>query len=247
MLRLEGVSAAYGPVVALRDVTVEVGMGELVALVGSNGAGKSTILKAISGLVPCAAGRILFEGRDLAGLDPERIVELGVTHVPEGRRIFPRLSVEQNLDMGAYTGRAHGRRAETRDRVYALFPRLRERRRQPGGALSGGEQQILAFGRAMMAHPKLLMLDEPSLGLAPIMVDEIMRAIAHFRATGVTILLVEQNAELALRVATRGYVLETGRIVLDGDGAALLADPQVWASYLGAEQPEEAGAVLMPS
>ncbi len=235
MLRLEGVCAAYNEVPALRGIDMDVAAGEIVALIGSNGAGKSTTLKAISGLVRPSAGAITFLGESIVGLSADQVVARGIVQVPEGRRIFPRLSVEQNLDVGAFSPRAHGKEKATREEVYALFPRLHERRRQAGGSLSGGEQQMLAFGRAMMAQPVLLLLDEPSLGLAPIIVEEVADAILHFRDRGVTILLVEQNAELALALAGRGYVIETGRIVLADSSASLLDNPQVWASYLGQE------------
>ena len=198
MLRLDKVSAAYGAVTALRDADITVAAGEIVALIGSNGAGKSTTLKTISGLVRPSAGTIEFQGEDITGLSPEDIVARGIIQVPEGRRVFPRLTVQQNLAAGAYSPRAHGKEKSTRERVFALFPRLYERRRQLAGSLSGGEQQMLAFGRAMMAQPVLLLLDEPSLGLAPIVIEEVAKAIEHFRADGVTVLLVEQNAELAL-------------------------------------------------
>jgi branched-chain amino acid transport system ATP-binding protein len=235
MLRLEKVSAAYGAVEALREIDLGIDRGEIVALIGSNGAGKSTLLKTISGLVRPTAGIIEFLGVPIAGLRPEHIVELGIIQVPEGRRVFPRLTVNQNLSAGAYSPRAHRAERATRERVFAAFPRLYERRRQLAGPLSGGEQQMLAFGRAMMAQPILLLLDEPSLGLAPIIVEEVVKSIEHFRADGVTILLVEQNAELALQVASRGYVIETGSIVLADSSERLLQDPQVWASYLGQE------------
>jgi branched-chain amino acid transport system ATP-binding protein len=240
VLRIKGVSAAYGPVAALRGIDLDIAASEVVAMIGSNGAGKSTTLKAISGLIQPTEGEITFLDQPITGLRPEEIVARGIIQVPEGRRIFPRLSVEQNLRVGAYSYRAHGREKIIRDEVYALFPRLYERRRQAGGSLSGGEQQMLAFGRAMMANPLLLLLDEPSLGLAPIMVEEVAKAIRHFQQSGVTILLVEQNAELALQLAQRGYVMETGRIVLAGDSASLLDNPQVWASYLGQEEWEYA-------
>jgi branched-chain amino acid transport system ATP-binding protein len=236
VLRISGLSAAYGPVAALSGIDLEIAPGEVVALIGSNGAGKSTTLKAISGLIRPSEGEITFLDQSIVGRRPEEIVARGVIHVPEGRRIFPRLSVEQNLRVGAYSPRAHGKEAIIREEVYALFPRLYERRRQAGGSLSGGEQQMLAFGRAMMANPQLLLLDEPSLGLAPIIVEEVANAIRHFQKSGVTILLVEQNAELALQLAQRGYVIETGRIVLSGTSASLLDNPQVWASYLGQEE-----------
>jgi branched-chain amino acid transport system ATP-binding protein len=233
MLRLDNVSAGYGAVSALRNVDITVEAGEVVALIGSNGAGKSTTLRTVSGLVRPTAGFIEFQGETITNLSPEQIVARGIVHVPEGRRVFPRLSVHQNLTVGAYSPRAHGKEKATRERVFELFPRLYERRRQLAGSLSGGEQQMLAFGRAMMAQPVLLMLDEPSLGLAPIIVEEIARAIDYFRESGVTILLVEQNAELALTLATRGYVIETGSIVLTDSSERLLENPKVWASYLG--------------
>ena len=233
MLHIRNLSVNYGPVAALRSLDLDIEAGETVALVGSNGAGKSTTLRAISGLVAPSVGSIEFLGEPIGGLRPDAIVARGVVHVPEGRRIFPRLTVEQNLTVGAHCARAAPNRRRSRDEVYALFPRLRERRRQMGGSLSGGEQQMLAFGRAMMAQPTLLLLDEPSLGLAPILVDEVARAIAHFRSEGVTILLVEQNVELALTLSSRGYVLETGSLSLTGDSTALIARPEIWASYLG--------------
>jgi branched-chain amino acid transport system ATP-binding protein len=235
MLRLEKVSAAYGAVDALREIDIAIEQGEIVALIGSNGAGKSTLLKTISGLLRPSAGTLEFQGVAIAGLTPERIVELGIVQVPEGRRVFPRLTVQQNLTAGAYSSRAHGTEKITREKVFASFPLLYERRRQLAGSLSGGEQQMLAFARAMMAQPILLLLDEPSLGLAPIVVEEVARAIEGFHADGVTILLVEQNAELALHLAGRGYVIETGRIVLADTSDCLLQNPQVWASYLGQE------------
>jgi branched-chain amino acid transport system ATP-binding protein len=242
LLRLKGISASYGPVAALRGIDLEVAKGEVVALIGSNGAGKSTTLNVISGLIRPDAGEMEFLGRSIVGEPAEAIVARGIVHVPEGRRIFPKLTVEQNLRVGAYSPRAHATERVARDQVYALFPRLHERRTQAGGSLSGGEQQMLAFGRAMMAQPVLLLLDEPSLGLAPIIVEEVANAIEHFRASGVTILLVEQNAELALSLATRGYVIETGRVVLADTSANLLENPQVWASYLGQEDWEFADA-----
>jgi branched-chain amino acid transport system ATP-binding protein len=242
VLHLKGISASYGHVAALRGVDLKVERGEVVALIGSNGAGKSTTLKVISGLMRPDAGEVEFLGESLRGKAPEAIVARGIVQVPEGRRIFPRLTVEQNLRVGAYSGRAHGTEKIAREQAFALFPRLYERRRQAGGSLSGGEQQMLAFARAMMAQPVLLLLDEPSLGLAPIIVEEVATAIEHFRASGVTILLVEQNAELALSLATRGYVMETGKIVLADTSANLLENPQVWASYLGQEDWEFANS-----
>ncbi len=240
MLALRGLHVGYGGIPALRGIDLDVAAGEVVALVGANGAGKSTVLKTISGLVRADAGRVEFQGRPIGAMAPAAIVELGIVHVPEGRRVFPRLSVEENLAVGAYAPRAHVRARATRERVYDSFPRLRERRRQAAGSLSGGEQQMLAFGRAMMAQPLLLLLDEPSLGLAPIIVEEVARGIERFRRDGATILLVEQNAELALTLATRGYVIETGRIVLTDSSANLRGDPKIWASYLGQEDWEYA-------
>jgi branched-chain amino acid transport system ATP-binding protein len=233
MLRIDGLCVAYDEVPALREISMQVDSGEIVALIGSNGAGKSTTLKAISGLIRPRAGAISFLGESIVNLSADQIVARGIVQVPEGRRIFPRLSVEQNLDVGAFSPRARGKEKTTRDEVYGLFPRLYERRRQAGGALSGGEQQMLAFGRAMMAQPLLLLLDEPSLGLAPVIVEEVANAILHFGDRGVTILLVEQNAELALALAARGYVIETGRIALADSSQSLLENPQVWSSYLG--------------
>lgn len=235
MLSLRGLHVAYGVTPAVRGIDLDVAAGEVVALVGANGAGKSTTLKTISGLVRATSGTVAFQGRPIGGLAPEAIVDLGIVHVPEGRRVFPRLSVEQNLQVGAHALRGRCQAGATRDRVYDSFPRLRERRRQAAGSLSGGEQQMLAFGRAMMAQPLLLLLDEPSLGLAPIMVEEVARGIERFRDDGVTILLVEQNAELALTLATRGYVIETGAIVLTDTSERLRRDPKIWASYLGQE------------
>ena len=241
MLKLDEVVAAYDDVTCLHGVSLEVRRGEIVTLIGANGAGKSTTLKTVSGLLAPRAGIIEFDGQPIAGRSPDAIVALGLVQVPEGRRVFPELSVEENLRVGAYLV---ANRAKVRDMladVYARFPRLAERRRQLAGTLSGGEQQMLAFGRAMMAQPKLLMLDEPSLGLAPRMVDEVMRSIRMFRDSGVTIFLVEQNANLALRLADRAYVMETGQITMTGSGAQLLADARVRASYLGAKATSQTG------
>jgi branched-chain amino acid transport system ATP-binding protein len=235
VLKLEGVVTAYDDVVCLRGVSLEVCAGEIVTLIGANGAGKSTTLKAISGLLRPREGSIEFDGRSIAGRMPDAIVALGLVQVPEGRRVFPELSVEDNLRVGAYLVDRRSKVRTSLAEVYRRFPRLEERRRQLAGTLSGGEQQMLAFGRAMMARPKLLMLDEPSLGLAPLMVAEVMRSIRVFRDSGVTVFLVEQNANLALRLADRAYVMETGRITMAGSGAQLLADERVRASYLGAK------------
>jgi branched-chain amino acid transport system ATP-binding protein len=235
VLKLDGVVAAYDDVVCLRGVSLEVRRGEIVTLIGANGAGKSTTLKTVSGLLSPREGTIEFDGRAIAGQSPDAIVALGLVHVPEGRRLFPELSVEDNLRVGAYLVAERAKVQASLAEVYARFPRLAERRRQFAGTLSGGEQQVLAFGRAMMAQPRLLMLDEPSLGLAPLMVEEVMRSIRVFRDSGMTIFLVEQNANLALRLADRAYVMETGRITMTGSGADLLADERVRASYLGAK------------
>jgi branched-chain amino acid transport system ATP-binding protein len=235
LLKLDGVVAAYDDVTCLHGVSLEVRRGEIVTLIGANGAGKSTTLKTVSGLLTPRAGRIEFDGQPIAGRSPDAIVALGLVQVPEGRRVFAELSVEENLRVGADLIANRPKVREMLADVYARFPRLAERRRQFAGTLSGGEQQMLAFGRAMMARPKLLMLDEPSLGLAPLMVDEVMRSIRLFRESGVTIFLVEQNANLALRLADRAYVMETGQITMTGSGAQLLADARVRASYLGAK------------
>ena len=235
MLVVEDLVVAYGAVEALHGVTLEVKAGEIVTLVGANGAGQTTPLRAVSGMVAPRAGRILFEGTSIGGVPSHRLVRRGLCHVPEGRRIFTALTVRENLELGAYTVRGHAEVAARLERVLALFPRLSERIAQPGGTLSGGEQQMLAIGRALMARPRLLLLDEPSLGLAPLLVQEIFREIVRInRDEGVTILLVEQNAHLALSTAHRGYVLETGEIVLADDAKRLLEDPQVKAAYLGA-------------
>ena len=233
MLRLEGLRAAYGPVEALRGIDLEVRAGELVCLLGANGAGKSSALRAISGLVRPTAGRILLDGRDIAGLEPAAVLAAGVAHCPEGRRVFPYLTVEENLDMGAYVRRDRAAIASDLERVCAHFPILGERRRQPAGTLSGGEQQMLAIGRALMARPRLILFDEPSLGLAPTIVETTFAIIADIRRQGTTVLMVEQNAYLALRMADRGYVMETGRIVLSGTARDLLADDHVRRAYLG--------------
>jgi branched-chain amino acid transport system ATP-binding protein len=242
VLKLDGVVTAYDDVICLRGVSLEVRRGEIVTLIGANGAGKSTTLKTVSGLLTPREGTIEFDGRAIAGLSPDAIVALGLVHVPEGRRVFPDLSVEDNLRVGAYLVRERAEMRRTLAEVYGRFPRLAERRTQFAGTLSGGEQQMLAFGRAMMAQPKLLMLDEPSLGLAPLMVEEVMRSIRVFRDSGVTVFLVEQNANLALRLADRAYVMETGRITMTGSGARLLADERVRASYLGAKATPQRGS-----
>ena len=234
MLELAGLRAAYGPIEALRGVDLEVRAGELVCLLGANGAGKSSTLRTISGLVRPTAGRIVFDGRPIAGLPPAAILAAGIAHCPEGRRVFPYMSVEENLAMGAYVRRDQRGVAEDLERVCTHFPILGERRRQAAGTLSGGEQQMLAIGRALMARPRLILFDEPSLGLAPTVVETTFAIIADIRRQGTTVLMVEQNAYLALAMADRAYVMETGRIVLGGSARDLLADDHVRRAYLGA-------------
>jgi branched-chain amino acid transport system ATP-binding protein len=234
VLELHGVRAAYGPVEALRGVDLEVRAGELVCLLGANGSGKSSTLRAISGLVRPTAGRILFEGRSIARQEPAAILEAGIAHCPEGRRVFPHLTVEENLAMGAYVRRDRAGIATDLERVCTHFPILGERRHQAAGTLSGGEQQMLAIGRALMARPKLILFDEPSLGLAPTVVETTFAVIADIRRQGTTVLMVEQNAYLTLQMADRGYVMETGRIVLAGTARDLMADDHVRRAYLGA-------------
>ena len=230
-------SARYGPVPALRDVSLEVRAGELVALIGANGAGKSTLLRAIAGLVAPAAGRVALDGRDVTGQAPEAMIRAGVALVPERRRVFAPLTVLDNLELGGYAlPRGHGFRSRLEagvEEAYRLFPVLRRRRDQLAGTLSGGEQQMLAIGRALMTRPRLLLCDEPSLGLAPLVVAEIMRLLSTLREAGTTILLVEQNARMALRSADRAYVLEVGSVVLSGAATDLLQDDQLKAAYLG--------------
>ena len=234
LLELRGVQAGYGAIAALSAVSLAVAEGEIVTLIGANGSGKTTTLMAICGVVPVRAGEVLFGGCPIQRLPPAEIVRLGIVQVPEGRRIFPRLSVSENLEMGAFLRRDPEGVSRDRADVYALFPVLAGRRDQPGGTLSGGEQQMLALGRALMARPRLLLLDEPSLGLAPLVVRQIFEVVARMnRERGTTILLVEQNAHLALQTAHRGYVLETGAVVLQGSGAALLENPAVRSAYLG--------------
>jgi branched-chain amino acid transport system ATP-binding protein len=233
MLTLEGLSARYGRIAALDSVSLTVGAAEFVSRVGATGAGETATLQTVSGLVRAAAGRILFDGQEIQHLAPQDILRRGIAHCPEGRRVFPHMTVEENLQMGAYVRTDTAAVTADRDRVFGHFPILAERRRQPAGTLSGGEQQMLAIGRALMSKPRVLLLDEPSLGLAPLVVQEIMRLLAALRAAGTTILLVEQNARLALRFADRAYVLEVGRVALSGASADLLADDQLKAAYLG--------------
>jgi branched-chain amino acid transport system ATP-binding protein len=233
LLEVSDVQAHYGAIQALRGVSLTVEEGEVVTMIGSNGAGKSTTLRAISGLTPASAGRIAFEGQDITRVPAHEIVSHGIALSPEGRHCFPRMSVRENLDLGAFR-RKGAAVAEDLERVFTLFPRLRERERQKAGTMSGGEQQMLAIGRALMAKPRLLMLDEPSMGIAPNLVQRIYETIDEINRQGVAILLVEQNANYALDLAKRGYVLETGRVVLANDSAQLRDDPAVQRAYLGA-------------
>ena len=233
MITLDGVSAAYGTVPAVDGVTIAVGEGEAVGLLGANGAGKSTTLRAISGLVRLTAGRITFDGADIAALPPYRVAELGIAHVPEGRQVFPELTVQENLEIGAYVPRAKAERSRTLETVYGIFPILAERRRQRAGTMSGGEQQMLAVGRGLMLKPRLLMLDEPSLGLAPVMCDVTFAKIQEIHRMGTAILLVEQNVSRALALVQRAYVLESGKVIMHGTSAELANNKQVQAAYLG--------------
>jgi len=233
LLELRGVEVAYGDLPALRGVSVSVEPGETLSVVGANGAGKTTMLRAISGLLRPRAGQILLDGVRLDTLPSHAIVEHGLVQVPEGRKIFPSLTVLENLEMGSYIAAAKARRREGLAQVFALFPRLEERRGQAAGTMSGGEQQMLAIGRALMARPRVLMLDEPSLGLAPLIVKEIFRIIGEINQLGTTVLLVEQNTRQALALSRRGYVLENGRVVLEGSGAELLGNEHVKRAYLG--------------
>ena len=232
MLKIEGLNVYYGGIHALSDVSVEVREGEIVTIIGANGAGKSTLLRTISGLVRAQSGSMAFQGKDLGKMSPHQVVEAGIAHAPEGRRVFSELTVAQNLRLGAFLRKDKERMAEDLAMVFRLFPRLEERQEQPAGTLSGGEQQMLCIGRALMSRPKLLLLDEPSMGLAPVLVQEIYRQIEDIRKT-TTILLVEQNAYQALKTADRGYVLETGRIVKEAPCRDLIKDPEVKKAYLG--------------
>lgn len=244
MLSLTGVTAGYGTVTAIADVSLSVGAGEAVALLGSNGAGKSTTLRTISGLIRPTSGTVIFDGIDLGVLPPYKIAELGIAHVPEGRQVFPEMSVRENLEMGAYVPRAKTDRTYTLDVVFSIFPVLAERRAQVAGTLSGGEQQMLALGRGLMLKPRLLMLDEPSLGLAPVVTDAAFNKIQEIHAMGMAILLVEQNVSRALALVRRAYVLESGRVTIHGASGELANSKQVQASYLGVELPS--GDTLPP-
>lgn len=234
LLRVSHVDALHGSFQALWDVSLSVGEGEIVAIIGANGSGKSTLLDTISGLVHPARGEVEFEGRDISGLAPYEIVELGVSQVPEGRRVFPDLSVEENLVIGSYNRRARGKREENLERVYHLFPILKERQGQLGRTLSGGEQQMLALGRGLMSDPRLMLLDEISLGLAPLIINELYRALREIRSKGITVLFVEQNVRRSLMEAERAYILEAGRVVLSGGVAELREEERVKRAYFGA-------------
>jgi len=233
MLALENVNVFYGAIHALRNVSLTVNAGEVVTLIGANGAGKSTTLRAITGLLAPKSGRVRFEGQDIAGVAPHKLVARGISMSPEGRGVFANLTVLENLEMGAYLTKDNARIRRDLDRGFALFPRLKERVKQIAGTLSGGEQQMLAMARALMSHPKLLLLDEPSLGLAPIVCQTIFATIDEIKAAGTTVLLVEQNANAALKHADRGYVMETGEVILEGDAAELAGNPRVREAYLG--------------
>jgi branched-chain amino acid transport system ATP-binding protein len=233
MLTLSGISASYGSVPAVSDVSLVVGDGEAVGLLGANGAGKSTTLRAISGLMRLTAGTITFAGTDIAALPPYKITELGIAHVPEGRQVFPELTVKENLEIGAYVPRAKAERSRTLELVFSIFPVLAERRKQLAGTMSGGEQQMLAVGRGLMLKPRLLMLDEPSLGLAPVVTDATFQKIEEIHAMGTALLLVEQNVGRALTLVQRAYVLESGKVIMHGTSAELADNKQVQAAYLG--------------
>jgi branched-chain amino acid transport system ATP-binding protein len=233
VLQVENLNVYYGAIHALQGISFDVNEGEIVTLIGANGAGKSTTLRTISGILRSRTGTVRFKGTDITTVPAERIVHMGISHVPEGRKIFAPLSVKENLMMGAYTREDPSEIAQSLERVYTSFPRLRERAGQYGGTLSGGEQQMLATGRGLMSRPALLLMDEPSMGLSPILVEEIFRIITEINRQGTSILLVEQNAQMALSIAHRAYVLETGRIVLAGSAKEIAENPQVKAAYLG--------------
>ena len=234
MLEVSDLHTFYGNIEALKGISLEVNEGEIVTLIGSNGAGKSTTLRSISGLTPARQGSIKFEGKEIAETPPQEVVQLGISQSPEGRHCFPRMSVRENLELGAFLRRDSDKVDSDMERVFTLFPRLEERQKQKAGTMSGGEQQMLAIGRALMAEPKLLLLDEPSMGIAPILVERIYETIAEINEGGTTILLVEQNANYALEVSNRGYVLETGKIAVSDESSALRENPEVQKAYLGA-------------
>lgn len=234
MLEVKNLSVSYGAIEAVKDISFTVNAGEIVSLIGANGAGKTTTLHTITGLVPAKSGSVMYNGVDLLKTHNNKIVTLGMAHIPEGRHVFTRMSVEENLEMGAFSLKDQSDLKKDLDMVYVLFPRLKERRNQKAGTLSGGEQQMLAMGRALMSHPKTILMDEPSMGLSPKLVKEIFSIIRKLHEQGITILLVEQNAKMALSIADRAYVLETGRITMEGDAKELLNNEQVRKAYLGA-------------
>lgn len=234
MLEVKNLSVSYGAIEAVKDISFTVSAGEIVSLIGANGAGKTTTLHTITGLVPAKSGSVMYNGVDLLKTHNNKIVTLGMAHIPEGRHVFTRMSVEENLEMGAFSLKDQSDLKKDLDMVYGLFPRLKERRNQKAGTLSGGEQQMLAMGRALMSHPKTILMDEPSMGLSPKLVKEIFSIIRKLHEQGITILLVEQNAKMALSIADRAYVLETGRITMEGDAKELLNNEQVRKAYLGA-------------
>ena len=233
MLSVNNLQVHYGMIQAIKDVSFEVNEGEVIALIGANGAGKTTILHTVSGLLQPTKGSVIFEGQDITKVPAHKIVSLGMAHVPEGRRVFAQLTVLENLKLGAYTRKDKNEMEETLNMIYKRFPRLEERKNQIAGTLSGGEQQMLAMGRALMSHPKIILMDEPSMGLSPIFVEEVFKIIRDISAEGVTVLLVEQNAKKALNIADRAYVLETGNIILQGDAKKLMNDESVKKAYLG--------------
>lgn len=233
MLSVKNLEVHYGMIKAIKDVSFEVNRGEVIALIGANGAGKTTILHTVSGLLQPSRGQVIFEGKDITKVPAHKIVALGMAHVPEGRRVFSQLTVLENLKMGAYTRKDKGEMEETLKMIYGRFPRLEERKNQIAGTLSGGEQQMLAMGRALMSHPKIILMDEPSMGLSPIFVEEVFNIIRDISAGGTTVLLVEQNAKKALTIANRAYVLETGNITLEGEADRLMNDESVKKAYLG--------------
>ena len=233
MLSVNNLQVHYGMIQAIKDVSFEVNEGEVIALIGANGAGKTTILHTVSGLLQPTQGSVVFEGQDITKVPAHKIVSLGMAHVPEGRRVFAQLTVLENLKLGAYTRKDKNEMEETLQMIYKRFPRLEERKNQIAGTLSGGEQQMLAMGRALMSHPKIILMDEPSMGLSPIFVEEVFKIIRDISAEGVTVLLVEQNAKKALNIADRAYVLETGNIILQGDAKKLMNDESVKKAYLG--------------
>ena len=234
MLEVKNLSVSYGAIEAVKDISFTINAGEIVSLIGANGAGKTTTLHTITGLVPAKSGSVMYNGVDLLKTHNNKIVTLGMAHIPEGRHVFTRMSVEENLEMGAFSLKDQSDLKKDLDMVYGLFPRLKERRNQKAGTLSGGEQQMLAMGRALMSHPKTILMDEPSMGLSPKLVKEIFSIIRKLHEQGITILLVEQNAKMALSIADRAYVLETGRITMEGDAKELLNNEQVRKAYLGA-------------